>query len=208
MEPATEERKKWHWLDRPKGPHKVPPHPRGGGGDLIKKQTPGGVGWTSTHPEILPDPPPVGVGWTLSKTLIIYHAKHCTCSPLEDAFEDAFARGLGAGFGSGNFKFLGMKLPCMWSLVKYNLPSKTWAIPHKPRAALAQITSLGLSSESPESSLEEERSEMGLSSSVSVPESESVTKPMCYAAALHLYRIKIRYQINAVPTPTVAWTRA
>ena len=31
---------------------------------------------------------------------------------------------------------------------------------------------------------------------------------MCYAAALHLYRIKIRYQINTVPTPTVAITRA
>ena len=44
---------------------------------------------------------------------------NCTCSPLEDAFEDAFARGSGAGLGSGNFKFLGMKLPCMWSLVKY-----------------------------------------------------------------------------------------
>ena len=49
---------------------------------------------------------------------------------------------------------------------------------------------------------------MGLSSLVSVPESESVTKLMCYAAALHLYRIKIRYQINTVPAPTVAWTRA
>ena len=60
-------------------------------------------------------------------------------------------------------------------------------------SALAQITSLGLSSESLESSLEEETSKMGLSSSVSVPKSESVTKPMCYAAALHLYRIKIRY---------------
>ena len=43
---------------------------------------------------------------------------NCTCSPLEDAFENAFARGLGAGLGSGNFKFLGMKLPCMWSLFK------------------------------------------------------------------------------------------
>ena len=74
---------------------------------------------------------------------------NCTCSPLEDAFEDAFARGLGAGagLGSGNFKFLGMKLPCMWSLVKYNFPSKTWAIPHTPRAALAQITSSGLHGE-------------------------------------------------------------
>ena len=64
----------------------------------------------------------------------------------------------------------------MWSLVKYNFPSKTWAIPHTPWAALAQITSLGLSSESLESSLEEESSEMGLSSSVSVPESETVTR--------------------------------
>ena len=26
---------------------------------------------------------------------------------------------LGAGLGSGNFKFLGMKLPSMWSLVNY-----------------------------------------------------------------------------------------
>ena len=49
-------------------------------------------------------------------------------------------------------------------VVKYNYPSKTWAIPHTPWAALAQILSLGLSSESLESSLEEERSEMGLSS--------------------------------------------
>ena len=32
---------------------------------------------------------------------IIHHAKNCTCSPLEDASEDAFARGLGAGLGSG-----------------------------------------------------------------------------------------------------------
>ena len=85
-----------------------------------------------------------------------YRAKkrQAGATPLEDAFEDAFARGLGAGFGSGNFKFLGMKLPCMWSLVKYNFPSKTWAIPHTPRVAVAQITSLGLSSESLESSLE------------------------------------------------------
>ena len=29
-----------------------------------------------------------------------------------------------------NFKFLGIKLPCMWSLVKYNFPSQTWA--HSP----------------------------------------------------------------------------
>ena len=65
-------------------------------------------------------------------------------SPLEDAFEDAFAQGLGAGLGSGNFKFLGMKLPYVWSLVKYNFPSKTWAIPYTPGAALAQITSSGL----------------------------------------------------------------
>ena len=36
---------------------------------------------------------------------------NCTCSPIEDAF----GRGLGAGFGSHNLKFLGMKLPCMWS---------------------------------------------------------------------------------------------
>ena len=42
---------------------------------------------------------------------------NCTCSPLEDAFEDAFARGLRAGLSSD--KVLGMKLPCMWSLVKY-----------------------------------------------------------------------------------------
>ena len=42
-------------------------------------------------------------------------------------------------------------------------------IPHTLRAALAQITSLGLSWESLEPSREEERSEMGLSSSVSVP---------------------------------------
>ena len=48
----------------------------------------------------------------------------------------------------------------------------------------------------------------GIPVNFSVPESESVTKPMCYVAALHLYRIKIRYQINTVPTPTVAWTRA
>ena len=44
---------------------------------------------------------------------IIHHVEE-----LEDAFEDAFARGSGAGLGSGNFKFLGMKLPCMWSLCK------------------------------------------------------------------------------------------
>ena len=49
---------------------------------------------------------------------------------------------------------------------------------------------------------------MGVSSSMSVPKSKSVTKPMCYAAALHLYRIYVRYQINTVPTPNVAWTRA
>ena len=53
---------------------------------------------------------------------------NCTCSPLEDVFEDAFAQGLGAGLGSGNFKFLGMKLPCMWSLVKYNFPSHRWNV--------------------------------------------------------------------------------
>ena len=64
---------------------------------------------------------------------------NCTCSPLEDAF----GRGLGAGLGSGYFKFLGMKLPCMWSLVKHNFPSKTWDIPHRPWAALAQTTSMG-----------------------------------------------------------------
>ena len=69
MEPATEERKKWHWLDRPKGPHKVPPHPGGGGG-----------GWTPTHPEILPDPPPPGVGQTLSKTLALQPPSSINCS--------------------------------------------------------------------------------------------------------------------------------
>ena len=35
---------------------------------------------------------------------------NCTCSPLEDAF----GGGLGAGLGSGNFKFLEIKLSCMW----------------------------------------------------------------------------------------------
>ena len=51
------------------------------------------------------------------ETLAILHTHtHIhTCSPLEDAF----ARGLGAGLGSSYFKFLGMKLPCMWSSVKY-----------------------------------------------------------------------------------------
>ena len=34
-----------------------------------------------------------------------------------------------------------------------------------------------------------------------------VTKPMSNVAALHLEPNEIRYQINAVPTPTVAWTR-
>ena len=38
---------------------------------------------------------------------------NCTCSPLEDASEDAFARGQRVGLGSANFKFLGMKLRCM-----------------------------------------------------------------------------------------------
>ena len=54
---------------------------------------------------------------------IIHHAEqlHMT-SPLEDAFEDGFAQGLGAGLGLGNFKFLGIKLPCMSSLVKYEGP--------------------------------------------------------------------------------------
>ena len=52
---------------------------------------------------------------TLLAIIKIHHGNNCTCSPLEDAY----ARGLGAGLGSGNFKFLGMKLPCMWSLVKY-----------------------------------------------------------------------------------------
>ena len=50
---------------------------------------------------------------------IIHHGNDSTCSLLEDAFEYAFARGLGAGLGLGNFKFLEMKLPCMWSRVKY-----------------------------------------------------------------------------------------
>ena len=35
-----------------------------------------------------------------------------------------------------------------------------------------------------------------------------VTKPMSYVAALHLVPNQIRYQINTVPTPAVAWTRA
>ena len=37
-----------------------------------------------------------------------------------------------------------MKLPCVRSLAKHNFPSKTRAIPHTSRAALAQITSSGL----------------------------------------------------------------
>ena len=53
-----------------------------------------------------------------------------TCSPLEDAFEYAFARGLGVGLGSGNCKFLGMQLPCMWSLVK-NTTICSWQIHHR-----------------------------------------------------------------------------
>ena len=44
--------------------------------------------------------------------------------------------------------------------------------------------------------------------SITYVTSKFVTKPMSYVAALHLYRIKIRYQINTVPTPAVAWTRA
>ena len=38
---------------------------------------------------------------------------NCTRSPLEDAFEDASAPGLGAGLASDNFNLLGMKLPCV-----------------------------------------------------------------------------------------------
>ena len=67
---------------------------------------------------------------------IMHHAEQ-----LSVLFEDGFARGLGAGLGSGNFKFLGIKLPYVWSVVKYNFPSNTWAIPHTPRAALAKMTS-------------------------------------------------------------------
>ena len=59
----------------------------------------------------------------------------CGTTAHEDACEDAFARGLGAGLGLGNFNFLGMKLPCMWSLVNDNCPSNTWA-PHTPRAQI------------------------------------------------------------------------
>ena len=56
---ACNRRKKWHWLNRPKGPHKVPPHPGGGGG-----------GWTPTHPEILlhPPTPPPPPGWGRTDT--------------------------------------------------------------------------------------------------------------------------------------------
>ena len=35
-----------------------------------------------------------------------------------------------------------------------------------------------------------------------------VTKPMSYVAALHFVPNQIRYQINTVTTPAVAWTRA
>ena len=66
--------------------------------------------------------------------------------------------------GFCNFKFLGMKLPCMWSLLKYDFPSKTWA--------------------------------------------NSSPNPCLMWVHYNWYRIKIRYQINTVPTPTVAWTRA
>ena len=50
MEPATEERKKWHCLDRPKDPHKVPPQPGGGG-----VGNPPTLKFCQTHP-----PPPWG----------------------------------------------------------------------------------------------------------------------------------------------------
>ena len=44
---------------------------------------------------------------------IIHLRNNYTCSLFEDAVEHAFAQGLGAGLGSGNFNFLEMKLPCM-----------------------------------------------------------------------------------------------
>ena len=68
---------------------------------------------------------------------------NCTWSPLEDAFEDAFARGLGAGLGLGNFKFLAITLPCMYPHVKYNFPSKTWAIPHSPQPKQLCVPGMG-----------------------------------------------------------------
>ena len=118
-------------------------------------------------------------------------ANNCTCSTLENAF----AQGLGAGWGSGNFKFLGMTLPWMWSLVKYNFPSKTRAIPQMPRAALAQTTSVGSSLESLQSSLEED-SEMGPSSSVSVPESESESERESESELAKYFKSSFSYDMN------------
>ena len=82
--------------------------------------------------------------WLGNPSCDIYTMRNnCTCSPLEVAFEDAFARGLGAGLGSDNFKFLGMKLPCV-CFGKVQLPIKDMG--HSPHtlAALAQISSLGV----------------------------------------------------------------
>ena len=57
----------------------------------------------------------------------------CTCSPLEDAFEDAFARGFRGWFGLGQLQIPGNEIALRVVSCKVQLPIKDMGhSPHTP----------------------------------------------------------------------------